>query len=51
LPDGGYTLDHGSGLFIVGPGGSTIAYLSSPHDARTIARDYRSIVTWAERRR
>jgi protein SCO1/2 len=51
LPEGGYTLDHGSGLFLVGPSGSTIAYLSSPHDARTIARDYRSIVTWAESRR
>lgn len=51
LPEGGYTLDHGSGLFIVGPTGATAAYLSAPHDARTIARDYRSIVTWAERNR
>ena len=51
LPDGGYTLDHGSGVFIVGPSGGTVAYLSSPHDAATIARDYRSVVAWAEQRR
>jgi protein SCO1/2 len=47
LPDGGYTLDHGSGIFIVGPSGGTEAYLSAPHDAATIARDYRKIVAWA----
>ena len=51
LPDGGYTLDHGSGIFIVGPTGGTEAYLSSPHEAATIARDYRKIVAWAEDRR
>ena len=48
LPDGGYTLDHGSGVFVVGPTGGTVAYFSAPHDAATIARDYRSIVAWAE---
>lgn len=51
LPDGGYTLDHGSGLFLVGPDGGNTAYLSSPHDAATIARDYRTVVAWAEGRR
>jgi len=51
LPDGGYTLDHGSGIFIVGPSGGTEAYLSSPHEAATIARDYRKVVAWAEDRR
>jgi protein SCO1/2 len=51
LPEGGYTLDHGSGIFVVGPTGGTEAYLSSPHEAATIARDYRKIVTWAERSR
>jgi len=50
LPEGGYTLDHGSGIFIVGPSGGTEAYLSSPHEAATIARDYRTIVAWAEQR-
>jgi len=51
LPEGGYTLDHGSGIFIVGPSGGTEAYLSSPHDAATIAGDYRRIVTWSEERK
>jgi protein SCO1/2 len=51
LPEGGYTLDHGSGIFVVGPDGGNEAYLSSPHDAATIARDYRRIVAWAESRR
>jgi protein SCO1/2 len=48
LPDGGYTLDHGSGIFVVGPGGGMQAYLSAPHDAATIARDYRRILEWVE---
>jgi protein SCO1/2 len=47
LPDGGYTLDHGSGVFLVGPSGQVLAYFSAPHDAGRIARDYRSIVRWA----
>lgn len=51
LPDGGYTLDHGSGIFIVGPTGGTEAYLSAPHEAATIARDFRKIVAWVEKRR
>jgi len=51
LPDGGYTLDHGSGIFIVGPSGGTEAYLSAPHEAAIIARDYRKVVAWAERRK
>jgi len=51
LPDGGYTLDHGSGVFLVGPRGGTVAYLSAPHDAAVIARDYRAIVAWTEARR
>ncbi len=50
LPEGGYTLDHGSGIFLVGPEGGNEAYLSSPHDAATIARDYRKVVAWAESR-
>jgi protein SCO1/2 len=44
LPEGGYTLDHGSGVFVVGPAGSMVAYFSAPHDAATIASDYRAIV-------
>jgi len=51
LPEGGYTLDHGSGIFLIGPSGGTVAYFSAPHDAATIARDYRVIVAWTEKQR
>ena len=51
LPEGGYTLDHGSGIFVVGPSGGTEAYLSAPHEAAIIARDYRKVVAWAEKRK
>jgi protein SCO1/2 len=47
LPDGGYTMDHGSGIFLVGPSGGIAAYSSAPHDATVLARDYRSIVAAA----
>jgi len=40
-PDGGYTLDHRLGRVHRRPLGGTVAYLSSPHEAATIARDYR----------
>jgi protein SCO1/2 len=46
LPEGGYTMDHGSGIFIVGPSGGIAAYSSAPHDASTIARDYRKVVAF-----
>ena len=45
---GGYTLDHGSGIFVVGPTGGIVAYLSAPHDAARIAANVRSIVAWSE---
>jgi len=45
VPGGGYNMDHGSGLFLVGPSGTLVAYSSAPHDAAVLARDYRSIVT------
>jgi protein SCO1/2 len=38
-----YTVDHGSGVFVVGPGGIT-AYSSAPHDATVLAHDYRLII-------
>ncbi len=50
LPEGGYTMDHGSGLFLVGPGGGLVAYLSAPHEAAVIARDFRRILEWTEKR-
>jgi protein SCO1/2 len=46
MPEGGYTMDHGSGIFVVGPAGDIVAYLSAPHDAGVIARDYRKVVAW-----
>jgi protein SCO1/2 len=51
MPEGGYTMDHGSGLFLVGPGGGLVAYLSAPHEAGVIARDFRRILEWTEQRR
>lgn len=47
LPDGGYTMDHGTGIFLVGPEGGIVAYFSAPHDAPMIARDYRKAVAFA----
>jgi protein SCO1/2 len=44
LPDGGYTMDHGSGVFFVAPTGAIAAYSSAPHDASVLARDFRKIV-------
>ncbi|MFO1394943.1 MAG: SCO family protein [Steroidobacteraceae bacterium] len=44
VPGGAYNMDHGTGIFLVGPGGRLVAYSSAPHDAATLARDYRSIV-------
>lgn len=41
--NGDYTMDHGSGLFLVDPQGRLHAYLSSPHVAAVIARDYRAV--------
>jgi protein SCO1/2 len=49
LPEGGYTMDHGSGVFIVGPSGGIVAYLSGPHDAAVMARDFRKVVAYVER--
>ena len=46
MPEGGYTMDHGSGIFVVGPTGGIVAYLSAPHDAGVISRDYRKLLAW-----
>jgi len=45
LPEGGYTMDHGSGIFVVGPSGGIVGYSSAPHEADVLARDYRRIVS------
>jgi protein SCO1/2 len=48
LPDGGYTMDHGAGLFVVSPKGALVAYSSPPLDATVLARDYRKAVLFFE---
>jgi len=51
LPDGSYTMDHGSGLYVVGPGGGIVAFASGVRDPGALARDYRKIVTYATQHR
>jgi protein SCO1 len=51
LPDGGYTMDHGAGLFIVSPAGAIAAYSSPPLDAAVLARDFRKVVQYFEESR
>lgn len=46
LPQGGYTMDHGAGIFLVDPAGRRIAYSSPPFDAATLARDYRKVLQY-----
>jgi protein SCO1/2 len=48
LPDGGYTMDHGAGLFVVSPKGALAAYASPPLDATVLARDFRKVVQYFE---
>lgn len=43
-PDGSYTVEHGSGLFVVGPAAGVVATFGAPHDPRTLVSDYRLIV-------
>ena len=44
-PGGGYTLDHGAGVFFVSPEAAITAYSSAPHDAVVLAADYRTLVS------
>jgi protein SCO1/2 len=46
LPQGGYTMDHGAGVFVVAPSGNVLAYSSPPLQADVLARDYRAAVGW-----
>jgi protein SCO1/2 len=48
LPGGGYTMDHGAGLFVVSPAGALAAYFSPPLSAPVLARDFRKIVQYYE---
>jgi len=47
LPTGGYTMDHGPGIFIVNPAGAIAGYASAPGDSARLARDYRKLVAYA----
>jgi len=46
--DGGYTMDHGAGLFFVSPAGALAAYASPPLDPRVLARDFRQLLQYYE---
>ncbi len=48
LPGGGYTMDHGAGVFTVAPSGQVVAYSSPPLGAEILARDYRKTVQYVE---
>ena len=43
--DGSYTVDHSAAIFLIDPAAAFTALFSTPHDAGTIARDYRRIVS------
>jgi protein SCO1/2 len=51
LPQGGYTMDHGAGLFLVAPDGNVLAYSSPPLRADALAQDYRKLVRYFEETR
>jgi protein SCO1 len=42
--DGGYSVDHSTAILLVNPEGRVAAMFGAPHEAATIARDYRRIV-------
>jgi protein SCO1/2 len=43
-PDGSYAVDHSAAIFLVDPEARIAALFGTPHDAATIARDFRRIV-------
>ena len=48
LPQGGYTMDHGAGVFFVAPDGNVHAYSSPPLRADSLARDFRQVAQYFE---
>lgn len=42
--DGSYTVDHSAAVFLIDPDAAYAGLFGAPHDAGTIARDYRRIV-------
>jgi len=51
LPGGGYTMDHGAGLWVVSPAGALAGYFSPPLSAPVLARDFRKLLTYYESKR
>ncbi|HET7202898.1 MAG TPA: SCO family protein [Steroidobacteraceae bacterium] len=51
LPQGGYTMDHGAGVFFVAPDGAVHAYSSPPLRAESLARDFRQVAQYYEETR
>ena len=49
LPDGGYTVDHGAGVFVIAPSGHVVAYASPPLVPDVLARDYRQTVQYVSK--
>lgn len=49
--DGNYTMDHGAGVFLVGPGGALDALATSAKDPAALSRDYRKVVDYLEQNR
>ncbi len=49
--DGGYTIDHSAAIFLIDRDGNQAALFSPPHDAETLARNYRMTVAYLERQR
>lgn len=43
--DGSYTVDHSAAVFLIDPAAAFTALFSAPHEAASLARDYRRIVT------
>lgn len=43
--DGSYAVDHSAAVFLVDPEARVTAHFGAPHDAGTIARDFRRIVS------
>jgi protein SCO1/2 len=50
-PDGGYSMDHGAGIFFVAPSGAIVAYSSPPLQPQALAQDYRTTVAYFEESR
>ena len=44
IDSGAYTVDHSSALLLMNPEGKLVAFLNPPHDAKTILKDFQTVV-------